>query len=239
MTTLATPALALLPAGQPPQLLFVLLHGVGGSADQMRPLAEALRAQYPQAAVLALDAPEPFDGVPGGGSGHQWFSLRDIDEDRRVQRVAAALPRLIEVLRAWAAHFELPWERVALAGFSQGGIMALEAVQAEPQLAGRVLAFGSRYARLPEHAPEGVCVHLLHGLADDVLPHQDIVQAARTLLALGADVTADVRPGIGHSLHPELIEQAMTQLRTFVPARLWREAVLAAAEQDRAGPAAS
>ena len=28
----------------------------------------------------------------------------------------------------------------------------------------------------------------------------------------------------------------MEQLRTFIPARLWREAVLAAAEQDKSEP---
>ena len=30
---------------------------------------------------------------------------------------------------------------------------------------------------------------------------------------LGADVTADIRPGIGHELHPQLIDKALEQLR--------------------------
>ena len=55
-------------------------------------------------------------------------------------------------------------------------------------------------------------------------------------MALGADITADVLPHVGHELHPALIERAMEQLRTFIPARLWREAVLAAAEQDKNEP---
>ena len=45
----------------------------------------------------------------------------------------------IERVRDWARHYALPWPRVALAGFSQGGELALEAVQREPALAGRVL----------------------------------------------------------------------------------------------------
>jgi phospholipase/carboxylesterase len=230
---LPTPALALLPDSEAPQLLFLLFHGVGGSAAQMRPLAAALRAQYPQAAVLSVDAPQPFDGAPGSAGAYQWFSVQGISEQNRLARVQAALPGFIAGVRQWAAHFELPWERVALGGFSQGAIMALEAVQAEPQLAGRVLAFSGRYASMPEHAPQAVSLHLLHGMADAVLPYQPVVEAAQTLVQLGADVTADIKPGIGHELHPELIAKAMEQLRTFVPARLWREAVLAAAEQDR------
>lgn len=227
------PALLLLPDGAAPQLLFLLFHGVGGQGRDMLPLAEALRAQYPQAAVLGFDAPEPFDGVPGGGAGYQWFSTRGVDEENRPARVAAALPGFVALVRAWAAHFDLPWERVALGGFSQGAIMALEAVQAEPRLAGRVLAFGGRHALAPDHAPEEVSIHLLHGMADAVMPYQLAVRSAEILVQLGADVTADVLPGLGHELHPALIEKAMEQLRTFVPARLWREALLAAAEQDR------
>ncbi|MCX2864044.1 esterase [Paucibacter sp. PLA-PC-4] len=230
---LHTPTLMLLPDGQAPQLLFLLFHGLGRDGSQMAPLAQALRAQYPQAAVLSIDAPERFDGAADGETGYQWFSLQRIDDASRIERVAAALPSFIASVRHWAAHFELPWERVALGGFSQGAIMALEAVQVEPRLAGRVLAFGGRYARLPQHVPEEVSLHLLHGMADERMPYRDIVQAAQILVQLGADVTADVKPGIGHELHPELIAKAMEQLRTFVPARLWREAVLAAAEQDR------
>jgi phospholipase/carboxylesterase len=187
--------------------------------------------------VVSLNGPEAFDGMPGGGTGFQWFSMRDLDGEAGpallAERVAAALPDFIARVRRWAAHFELDWPRVALAGFSQGAIMALEALQAEPQLAGRVIALGGAYAWLPQEAPRDVCVHLLHGMNDEVLPYRPIVSAARTLMELGADVTADVLPGVGHTVHPQLVDKAMEQLRTFVPARLWREAVIAAAEQQK------
>jgi len=225
-------AIVSLPVQGKTELLFLLFHGVGGQASAMAPLAAALREQYPQAAVVSLNAPEPFDGMPGTG-GFQWFSVSGITDISRGERVDAALPGFIARIRAWAAHFELDWPMVALAGFSQGAIMALEAVQAEAQLVGRVIAVGSRYAYVPQHAPQGVCIHLLHGTADAVLPYRLAVDAANALVAEGADVTADVLPGIGHELHPKLVDKAMEQLRTFIPARLWREAVMTAAEQDK------
>ncbi|MBV8468947.1 MAG: esterase [Burkholderiaceae bacterium] len=225
-----------LPNAGKPDLLFVLLHGAGADAEQMRPLAEALRAQYPQAAVVSLNGPQAFDAIPGGGSGQQWYSLRGANDDNHGERVAEALPGLIQELRRLATQFDLAWERVALGGFSQGAVMALEAVQAEVQLVGRVLAFSGAYAGSPDHAPFEVCVHLLHGMKDVVLPYQDQVDAARRLVSLGGDVTADILPGIGHELHPALIEKAMEQLRTFVPARLWRAAVQAAEEQGLKPP---
>jgi len=46
-------------------------------------------------------------------------------------------------------------------------------------------------------------------------------------------VTADLLPHLDHGLHPALIAKAMEQLRTFIPARLWREALVAAQENER------
>jgi phospholipase/carboxylesterase len=68
-------------------------------------------------------------------------------------------------------------------------------------------------------------VHLFHGMADRVLPCGPAIDSAERLLALGGDVTADVLPGIGHELHPLLMDKAIEQLRTFLPKKVWREAM--------------
>ena len=128
-------------------------------------------------------------------------------------------------VRALQQRFGVSWQCTALAGFSQGAIMALEAVQAEPHLAGRVLAFSGRHATAMMHAPLDTTVHLLHGLDDRVIPPGPAIDSAERLVALGGDVTADVLPGIGHQLHPRLVEQAIEQLRTFLPKRVWRQAL--------------
>ncbi len=220
-----TSALARLPTHGAPDLLYLLFHGVGASAAHMAPLAQRLAQEYPQAAVLCLDAPDRFDAVAGATDGRQWFSIRGVDEGNRAGRVAAALPPFVATVRALQARFAMPWERTALAGFSQGAIMALEAAQAEPRLAGRVLAFAGRHASAPMHAPVDTTVHLFHGLADAVIPAAAAVDSAQTLVELGADVTADVLPDIGHELHPALIDQAIEQLRSFLPKKVWRQAL--------------
>lgn len=226
-----THVLARLPDHGAPDLLFLLFHGVGASSESMAVLAQRLAQEYPQAAVLCVDAPDEFDAAPGRG-GRQWFSIQGIDDAQRPARVAAALPRFIATVRALQLRFAMDWPRTALFGFSQGAIMALEAAQAEPELAGRVIAFSGRYATLPGHAPRDTCVHLLHGLDDTVVPHGPAVAAARQLVALGADVTADVLPQVGHELDPRLIEKAIDQLRTFLPQRTWRAAFEAAPVQS-------
>ena len=217
-----------LPDAGAPDLLFLLFHGAGANATQMSALARALRTQYPQAAVVTLDAPQRL--ASEAIDGFTWF---DEDADP-VAGVAAALPDFVATVRQWGQAFELPWQRVALGGFSQGGLMALEAVQAEAALAGRVLSFGAAPLARPVAAPEGCTLHLLHGRLDGAVPYVHVVDAAQAWVDLGADITADVLPQVGHDLAPALIERALQQLRTFIPAKLWREAVQTAAEMDQA-----
>ena len=225
-----TSALAHLPEQGPPELLYLLFHGVGATAESMLPLAQRLIREYPQAAVLCLNAPDRFDAVIGETDGKQWFSIRRVAEDNRPGRVAAALPGFIATVRAMQQRFAMSWERTALAGFSQGAVMALEAVQAEPMLAGRVLAFSGRHATAPARAPTDTTVHLFHGIADTVIPAAAAIDSAQTLVELGADVTADVLPGIAHELHPLLMDRAIEQLRTFLPKRVWSAALSEAPE---------
>ena len=70
------------------------------------------------------------------------------------------------------------------------------------------------------HAPRDTTVHLLHGLDDRVIPCGPVIDSAHRLVALGGDVTADVLPNIAHQLHPALIDQAIEQLRTFLPKKV-------------------
>ena len=84
---------------------------------------------------------------------------------------STALPRFIAtVRRAAALAIDWPAHR-ALFGFSQGAIMALEAAQAEPELAGCVIAFSGRYATLPGMRRATPPPAPAAGLDDAVLPH--------------------------------------------------------------------
>ena len=186
--------LARLPTSGPPELLFLLFHGANGSAADMSALAQRLGDEYPQSAVLCVDAtPE-------------------------------ALPTFIAVVRQLQSRFKVGWERTALFGFAQGATTALEAVQLEGNLAGRVLAFSGSHQAAPQHAPQDTTVHFFHGFEDLSVPYEATVVSARRLLALGGDVTADVMPGIGHELHADLIAKAIEQLRTFLPKKVWQNA---------------
>ena len=84
---------------------------------------------------------------------------------------------------------------------------------------------------LPTSGPTAQIERLVH--CQWQFPYRHIVDAAQALVDLGADVTADLLPHLDHGLHPALIDKAMEQLRSFIPARLWRAAVVAAQESER------
>jgi len=126
-----------LPASGRPEQLMLLLHGWGASAADMAPLALALRAALPQAALLA---PQGFEPVDSGLAGRQWFSLDGVTEDTRPARVAAVLPRLADWVRAAQQASGVGPAATALVGFSQGAILALELAQLHDGIAGRVLS---------------------------------------------------------------------------------------------------
>ena len=150
------------PGGQGAELL-LLFHGVGASARDLLPLAEALAEAKPHAWVVNLQVPHPSEF----GHGWQWFSVQGVTEDNRPGRVSAAMPAFLQRVAAWQARAGSTPERTTLIGFSQGAIMSLEATQvSDTPLASRVIAIAGRFAQAPQRAPQGAAVHLLHGDQD-------------------------------------------------------------------------
>jgi phospholipase/carboxylesterase len=218
------------PAGGVAQQLFLLFHGVGAAPDDLVPLGQILAQQFPQSAVVSVQAPHdcPYS------SGFQWFSVEGITESTRPARTAQALPLFQETVKQWQQAFGVGFEATALVGFSQGAIMALTSTQHTPALAARIVALSGRFGTLPDIAPENCTLHLIHGKQDAVIPYSHTVHAAERLVQLGADVTADVIPFAGHEINEEIAALVIERLTTHVPKRYWEAAQQAQAAQDEA-----
>lgn len=221
-----------LPATGRPGQLMVLLHGWGASAADMAPLAQALKAAFPQAVLLAPQGFEPVDAGLAGRStgdgvlaGRQWFSPDGEAEDSRPDRVTAVLPRLAGWLHAAQQASGVGPAATALVGFSQGAILALELAQRHDGIAGRVLSFAGCYATLPATALAHTTLHFFHGDADTVIPAAQSRLAMQRLVALQADATIDIANGVGHDLPPALVQCAVQRLQTHIPHRTWMAAM--------------
>jgi phospholipase/carboxylesterase len=212
----------LLPELAKPRQLFILLHGLGSEPSDLVPLAHRLRVAYPDAAFLIPDGAMPFDG---GGTGRQWYSIKGMTEENRHERIAAGLPALHSLVRQAQDRLRILPTDTALVGFSQGANMALELSAIHDGIVGRILAFSGRYSKLPEKAPELTTLHLLHGEDDYVISVDHTRVAYDRLSALQGDATIDIASGVGHELHPVLVERAISRLQTCVPLRSWKRAM--------------
>jgi phospholipase/carboxylesterase len=123
-----------------------------------------------------------------------------------IRASAAAIMRLIdrEIERG------LPASRIVLAGFSQGGAIALHTALREPRQLGGVLAL-STYLPLGETVPaernaanSAVPIFMAHGSADPLLPLALAERSRRTLEGLGYGVDWHVYP-MPHSVCTEEI----------------------------------
>jgi len=176
--------------------LVLLFHGVGSSAANLVPLAEWIVKARPDAMVVSVEGPHPS----GPGAGRQWFSVAGVTEQNRPERVEQALPLFRDTIGRWQGASGLGADGTTLVGFSQGAIMALEATQSgDPQMT-RVIALAGRFAQPIRRAPPDVRFHLIHGADDPVIRPAFSLEAAPALRQLGAEVTVDVLPGLGHGI---------------------------------------
>lgn len=178
----------------------ILLHGVGGTGAGLAALGRAFGVT-----TLAPDGPEAFGAHP---EGRQWFSIDGITDETRPARIRAARPALDALIDGFAAQ---GISRLVLFGFSQGAIMALDAL-ARGKVA-EVVAVAGRLAFDGTPAPRpGARALILGGEADHVVPARHSQAAAERLLAAGVDVTCLIQPGAGHQITPRVVKETLAFL---------------------------
>jgi phospholipase/carboxylesterase len=181
------------PAGDAsrPIPLVVMLHGAGGSADQVLPLLQSAAAAR-RFMVLAPDsrARDTWDAIRGDYG-----------------------PDVTFIDRALAAVFErysVDAGRIAIAGFSDGASYALSLGLMNGDLFKDILAFSPGFAApiRPEGKPE---IFISHGNKDEILPVDRCGRRlARTLSGAGYDVDYHEFAG-SHVVPPDMVEAALSR----------------------------
>ncbi|WP_061709925.1 esterase [Pseudenterobacter timonensis] len=204
----------------PAKQLLLLFHGVGDNPVNMEEIGAHFAPRFPEALIVSIGGVEPC-----GPEGRQWFSVQNVTEESRQARVDAVMPAFIAIVREWQQQSGVSAEATALIGFSQGAIMALESIKAQPGLASRVIAFNGRYATLPGQADTQTTIHLIHGGEDRIIELQYAVNAQEALMREGGDVTLDIVDDLGHAIDDRSMALALDHLRYTVPKRYFDEAL--------------
>ncbi|GAC1344590.1 MAG: dienelactone hydrolase family protein [Acetobacteraceae bacterium] len=196
--------------------LVVLCHGVGADAHDLIDLAASWAHAVPDAAFVAVDAPEPYDAAP---MGRQWFSLADRTPAVLDAGARRAAPPLMATIAAELGRLGLPADAVALMGFSQGAMMVLHAGLRRTPPPRAILAYSGALLdslQLDQEITGRPPVLLVHGRDDEVVPFLRGPAALARLQGLGVPVQPEWRPGLGHGIDEVgLMEGALFLQRAF------------------------
>jgi phospholipase/carboxylesterase len=187
-------------AGGRPRELVVLLHGYGADGRDLLGLAPYWSRALPHAEFVAPDAPFPCEMSPYG---FQWFSFEDRSQEMLLAGAQAAAGLLDGFLDDLLRARELGDDRLALVGFSQGTMMALQVAPRRRRAVAGVLGFSGALLA-PELLAEQVVsrppVLLIHGDADQVVPFASLATAKAGLAAVGIEVATKSLPGLAHGI---------------------------------------
>ncbi|MDO6415287.1 dienelactone hydrolase family protein [Sphingomonas sp. BIUV-7] len=180
--------------------LIIFLHGVGSQGADLGALAGQWRRLLPDSHFVAPDGPAPFDMGPAG---HQWFSVNGVTRANRADRIVSARAAFDATLSAIITRhgFEGRLDRIAFVGFSQGSIMALDAVVSGRWPVAGIVAFSGRLATSAERHPHvPTQILMVHGAEDAIIGVEEAREARDALTRHGISVRLHELPALGHSI---------------------------------------
>ncbi|QPB85062.1 alpha/beta fold hydrolase [Pseudoalteromonas rubra] len=199
----------------------IWLHGLGDSGEGFLPIAPELRLPAELGVRFIFPhAPEQPVTVNNGMVMRSWYDIKSFDLDKRADEAGVRdSAKLVEALIEAELVAGIPAERIILAGFSQGGVMALHVAPRFKAHLGGVMAL-SCYMCAPEKLAQQAVqtdlnVFMAHGSLDPVVPMVAGRQAFETLQAQGYEVSWQDYP-----MQHQVCQEELEAIRTWLLARL-------------------
>lgn len=183
-------AVILTPAAAPVAAV-IWLHGLGADGFDFAPIVDELRlpATLPVRFVFPHAAPRPVT-INNGYVMRAWYDIKGFgperaEDDAGIRESEGVVKRYIEQEIAQG----IPAGKIVIAGFSQGGAIALQTALRYPQRLAGVMALSTYLplaASLPAEASAAnrdVPILMCHGVHDPVVPMQ-MGEASRDALQL-------------------------------------------------------
>jgi phospholipase/carboxylesterase len=203
----------------PVALAVIWLHGLGADARDFEPVVPELsvgsgvRFVFPNAPLRPVT-------INGGMRMRAWYDI--ISFDRNAEEDASGIRASCDFLRALIDREisrGMPAERILLAGFSQGGAIALTAGLEESRRLGGILALSTylpRTAGIQHSLRDDVPVWMGHGTIDPVVSLQLAMASRQRLQAAGIEPAWHSFP-MAHSVCADEIAAIRAWLKLRLP----------------------
>ena len=208
------------PEGEGPFPTLIALHGWGANAHDLLGLAPMIHEG--KALVICPQGPVRVP-LGGGAYGYGWFPLMP-GQPTDPEAFKASAERLRTFLDRAMERYPIDPERLALGGFSQGGVMGYALALSEPERFTGLAALSSWLPEpLAENLPkapghEGFPILILHGTNDPQLPVERARESRELLRPYGVSITYREFE-MGHEIRPDALRILLRWLdeRAFAP----------------------
>lgn len=187
-------------SGKKPDSIVVLLHGYGDFGENFLFLGALLGQLLPNTLFVAPDGPFPCKNI---SSGRQWLKASSKDRPALLKELKTLTPAMNRYLDTLLNQYDIPPEKLAFLGFSQGARIALHVGLRRPQCAGIVAMSGSY---LDDPSAKTLSPHpilILHGENDQKAPVSFADESYKRLEKLHMPVTLILLPGVEHDVAPQ------------------------------------
>lgn len=178
-------------AAAPADAAVIWLHGLGADGHDFEPIVPEL--DLPKSAAIRFifpHAPSIPVTINGGYVMPAWYDILEASIDRRVD--VAQLMKSADAIRALVTREVergIASRRIVIAGFSQGGAVAIQTALTYPEPLAGLLGLSTYFATAdslrPDPANSTLPIQLCHGTADPVVPEIIGRQGCQRLRELG------------------------------------------------------
>ena len=218
------PAPIIVESGKLPQHSMIWLHGLGADGQDFVPIAGELALPVTVRYIFPHAPMRPVT-INGGLVMRAWYDIAhpSIESQQDAAGIRAS-QAAVEALIAQEITRGIAPANIFLAGFSQGGALALHTALRQNAPLGGVLAL-STYLPLADSVPDEMQtsskvtpIFMAHGRSDPVIPYATGVAAKDALLEFGYAV-AWHEYAMGHSVCEEQLRDIETWLRKRIEER--------------------
>jgi phospholipase/carboxylesterase len=194
--------------GKNPTASIIWLHGLGADGNDFAPIVPELR--LPKAAIRFVFPHAPVRPVTinGGMRMRAWYDIADGANRREDEHGVRASQASIEALIGREKERGTKPQRLVLAGFSQGGAIALHTGLRHLERIAGIMALstyvpvGEKLSAEASTANRDVPIFMAHGTYDPIIPLDRAEQSRKLLESLGYPVEWR-EYGMPHSVCPE------------------------------------
>lgn len=209
-----------LESGADPRASVIWLHGLGADATDFEPLVPMLDLPTPVRFIFPNAPVRPIT-INGGMEMRAWYDIdpgAPLAGSEDIKASAVAIANIVEQ----EIEVGIASEKIALAGFSQGGVIALELGLSFPQKLAGIMAL-STYLHDHEQVTQRINlanvdtpIFMAHGLSDPMIPITRAITSRQTLLDLNYSVEWH-EYAMGHQVCPQEITHIGQWLSSIYP----------------------